>query len=195
MATPLDNIRREIETHASNAWARELGYQPVYSASSAARIMIVGQAPGRKAQLSGTPWNDVSGDLLRHWLGVSRDEFYNQNIFALVPMDFYYPGKGKHGDKPPRADFAPLWHPQLLAAMPHISLIILVGSYAQKYYLGSSRRSTLTETVASYRDYLPLLFPIVHPSPLNIGWRKRNPWFEREVVPQLHARIHDIISN
>jgi len=171
-----------------------LGYTPVYTASEKSRIMIVGQAPGRKAQESRKPWNDVSGVLLRKWLGLTDEQFYNPDLVALVPMDFYYPGKGVHGDKPPRKGFAATWHPQLLQHMPNIQLTILIGAYSQKYYLGSNAKVNLTQTVFAYNEYLPKFFPLVHPSPLNFRWRAQNPWFETTVVPVLHAKVAEILA-
>lgn len=190
----LARTRDQIREHSSNQWARELGYEPVYTASPTAKIMIVGQAPGRTAQETLTPWNDPSGDNLRAWLGLTREEFYNEEDVALVPMDFYYPGKGRHGDLPPRPDFAPCWHPRILADMPAVEVIILAGRYAQQYYLGSTAERTLTETVRNYQKYLPRFFPVVHPSPLNIRWRKNHPWFEAEVVPAVRRRVYEVLQ-
>ncbi len=195
MSTKLEDIFEDIVADPENGELSTLGYLPVYTVSPNARIVVVGQAPGRKAQESTLPFNDVSGDKLRSWLGVDRDTFYNPDIFAFIPMDFYYPGKGKHGDLPPRKGFAEKWHPKLLAHMPNVELIILVGSYSQKYYLGKQVGRNLTETVANYTDYLPRYFPLVHPSPLNFRWRAINPWFEVEVVPALYKRVQDIIDS
>lgn len=135
-------------------------------------------------------WNDLSGDRLREWLGISREMFYNTNRIAQLPMDFYYPGKGKTGDAPPRRGFAEKWHPRIRKEMPEVETMILIGSYAQEYYLNKRRESSLTETVRNFEKYLPEYFPLVHPSPLNLGWLKRNPWFEKEVLPVLR----DIVS-
>lgn len=140
------------------------------------------------------PWGDKSGEKLREWLGVSDDEFYDEKIISLLPMDFYYPGKGKSGDLPPRKDFAGVWHPRILMQMPNVKLIILVGQYAQKYYLGEAAKRNLTETVRTYGDYLPEYFPIVHPSPLNFRWFKKNPWFENEVIPELQAQLSNVLD-
>lgn len=170
------------------------GYEPVYTAGPNAKIVIVGQAPGSKAQASRKPWNDVSGILLRKWLGVTDEQFYDPDIFALIPMDFFYPGKGVHGDLPPRKGFAEKWHPLLLAKMPNVQLIILIGAYSQKYYLGKNAKVNLTKTVWSYKEYLPTYFPLVHPSPLNFRWRAINPWFEQEVVPELEKHVHNILK-
>ncbi len=190
----IDKIRAEIANDSSNAWAKKLGYRPVFQASLHSRIVIVGQAPGRKAQESGKSWNDPSGVKLRSWLGVTDEQFYNPELFALTAMDFYFPGKAAHGDLPPRKDFAPKWHPKLLAAMPNVQLIILIGAYSQAYYLGERRKSSLTATVQSHEDYLPQYFPLVHPSPLNFRWLSKNPWFEHDVVPVLHERVHKILT-
>ncbi|MFI2366719.1 uracil-DNA glycosylase family protein [Promicromonospora sp. NPDC019610] len=189
MASTLDLIRTEIVADPSNAWAAELGWEPLYSVSEGARIVLVGQAPGRKAQESGKPWNDASGVKLRSWLGVTDEQFYDPNLFAILPMDFYYPGKGASGDLPPRKDFAGRWHPRILAELPSRSLTVLVGSYAQKYYLGGRAKKSLTETVRAYREYLPETVPLVHPSPLNFRWQAKNPWFEADVVPELRTLV------
>lgn len=176
-----------------NANMQARGYDPVYTAGPKARIVIVGQAPGSKAQASRTPWHDMSGILLRKWLDVTDEQFYDPELIALVPMDFYYPGKGAHGDLPPRKDFAKKWHPRLLALMPEVKLIVLVGAYSQAYYLGKNARRNLTETVLAFDEYGPHYFPLVHPSPLNTNWRAKNPWFETAVVPVLKDRVHDIL--
>lgn len=194
METNLDRIRAEIVAHQSNSWARDLGYEPIYSVAPAARVALIGQAPGRKAQESGVPWNDASGVKLRDWLGVDEGQFYDPNVFAIIPMDFYYPGKGASGDLPPRKDFAGLWHKRILAELPGIALTILVGGYAQKYYLGDRVKASLTETVRAYAEYLPSTIPLVHPSPLNFRWQSKNPWFETEVVPALRSSVTKAIT-
>ena len=148
-----------------------------FAAPTTARINIVGQAPGIKAQESRLYWNDKSGDRLREWLDVDRDTFYHSGMFAVIPMDFYYPGKGKSGDLPPRKGFAEKWHPAILANLPNIELTILIGQYAQKYYLPENNLN-VTETVHHFRDFLPQFLPLVHPSPRNQIWLKKNPWFE-----------------
>lgn len=140
-----------------------------------------------------TFWDDASGNRLRDWMGVTKDQFYHSGKVAVLPLDFYYPGKHKHGgDLPPRPGFADKWHEPLLTLMPQIKLTLLIGQYAQKYYL-PQREKTLTATVAHYQDYLPDYFPLVHPSPLNYGWMNRNPWFAADVVPELQTRIHHLI--
>jgi len=165
------------------------GPRPVVQADAEAKLLIIGQAPGRRVHETGIPWNDPSGDRLRDWLGLSRDVFYDAQRVAIVPTAFCYPGKGKSGDLPPRPECAPAWHARLLAAMPKVELTLLIGRYAQEWYLRENAKATLTATVAAYEDYLPRYLPLPHPSPRNQGWWKTNPWFEREVVPALRRRI------
>jgi uracil-DNA glycosylase len=189
----LDAIRAAIIADPSNAWASAAGYQPIYVAGPDARIVLIGQAPGRLAQESGLPFNDASGRKLFGWLGVTEEQFRNPSSFAILPMDFYYPGKAKTGDLPPRKDFAPRWHPEILAELRAVRLTILVGRHAQRHYLVDRRGSTLTETVRAFRDHLPKIIPIVHPSPLNFRWLAKNPWFEQELLPELRARVVDAL--
>ncbi|PZG16186.1 uracil-DNA glycosylase family protein [Nonomuraea aridisoli] len=191
-ASDLERIRAEITADPDNAWAAAANYQPIYVADTAARIAIVGQAPGRKAQESGIPWNDASGARLIDWLGVDETTFRDPSRFALLPMDFYYPGKGRHGDLPPRRDFAARWHPRILQAMPHVQLTLLIGSYAQQHYLGT--RESLTATVRRFADYLPAVLPLVHPSPLNFRWLAKNPWYEAEVLPRLRQCVRAALA-
>lgn len=169
------------------------GVNPVVAASTKSKIVIVGQAPGRIVHNSGIPWNDKSGDNLRSWLGVDKATFYNTDLIAVIPMGFCYPGTGKSGDLPPRPECAPLWHRQLLDKMPNVELMLLVGQYAQNYYLGASARDTLTETVRHYQDYLPAFFPLPHPSPRNNIWQAKNEWFGREVLPGLKRTVQAIL--
>jgi uracil-DNA glycosylase len=190
----LDRLRAEIRNHASNESATQRGYEPIYTASPRSRIVVIGQAPGKKAQESQIPWNDASGVKLREWLAVTDAQFYDPDTIALLPMDFYYPGKGTHGDLPPRPDFAPLWHPRILQMMPGLRLTVLIGNYAQKHYLGSRTKKNLTETVRAYRDYGPDRIPLVHPSPLNFRWQAKNPWFEADVIPALRSLVAAAIS-
>ncbi|MBO0610754.1 uracil-DNA glycosylase family protein [Myceligenerans salitolerans] len=189
-----ESIRQAIVDDAENTAARELGYEPLYAAGAGARIVVVGQAPGRKAQESGLAWNDASGRKLIEWLGVTEPQFRDPDLFALLPMDFFYPGKGVNGDLPPRKGFAERWHTPLLELMPDIRLTVLVGSYAQAYYLGDRAGRTLTDTVRGFRDYLPGMLPLVHPSPLNFRWQARNPWFLTDVVPVLRERVADALT-
>jgi uracil-DNA glycosylase family 4 len=166
--------------------------RPIIQAGINAKIVIIGQAPGQKVQDSGIPWDDQSGNELRRWLGVSKKEFYDSNVFALVPMGFCYPGKGASGDLPPRPECASLWHQRLLSKMMQVQLIILIGQYAQKYYLGEELKPTLTDTVKNFKAYLPKYLPLVHPSPRNKVWQKKNPWFEAEIVPALRLVVEGI---
>lgn len=168
--------------------------KPVIQAGIHSKIVIIGQAPGQKVQNSGIPWDDQSGNELRRWLGVTKEQFYDDTLFALVPMGFCYPGKGISGDLPPRPECAPLWHGPLLHKMKNIKLIILIGQYAQKYYLSKKLKPTLTETVKNYKEYLPDLLPLVHPSPRNKIWQKKNPWFEAAVIPQLQKIINQSLN-
>jgi len=170
-----------------------LGPRPIVAAHQDARIIIIGQAPGTKVHETGVPWDDPSGRQLRKWLGVSDEVFYNESKIALVPMGFCYPGKGKGGDLPPRPECAPLWHQKLWDSMPNLELIILIGTYAQKYYLKEQMEKNLTETVRSYRNYLPKYFPLPHPSPRNRFWLTKNPWFEDEVLGDLDDLVNKLV--
>lgn len=189
MADSIEAIRREIAHDPSNGTFLEKGWQPLFAAGERARLAVIGHAPSLRTQQAGIPWNDLSGQRLLQWLGISEATFRDTDQVAQVPMDFYYQGKGKSGDLPPRRDFAPTWHPRLFALMPDIRLIVLVGQYAQRYYLGKRARQSLTLTVRAWQEYLPDFFPIVHPSPLNFRWLSRNPWFEAELVPRLRQEV------
>jgi uracil-DNA glycosylase family 4 len=170
-----------------------LGPAPLLSVSPYSKIVIVGQAPGLKAHTSGIPWNDASGNRLRKWLGVTEEEFYNPNLFALIPMAFCYPGKGKNGDLPPPKICASTWHRSLLDKIKQPELTVLVGNYAQRYYLVNNKFN-LTDTVKSFQGFLPAYFPIVHPSPNSRFWLSKNPWFEQEVVQVLEQIVGDILG-
>jgi len=188
-----EEIKQEIMNDPMNQSYTERGILPLFRASKDARIAVVGQAPGSKAEKTQLFWNDPSGDRLREWLGISREEFYKTNRIAQLPMDFYYPGKAKTGDMPPRKGFSEKWHPLLLAEMPKIETILLIGNYAQKYYLNKKCEKSLTETVRNFQRYLPQYLPLVHPSPLNLGWLKRNPWFEDDVLPILREIVKNCL--
>lgn len=163
--------------------------RPVVRAHADARVLIIGQAPGIKVHETGVPWNDASGNRLRKWMQTDREEFYDERRFAIMPMGFCYPGKGKSGDLPPRPECAPLWHAKFLELLPEVRLTLLIGRFAQNYYLGDRAKKNLTSTVRAYREYLPRFLPLAHPSPRNQLWLKKNPWFESEVVPELRNRL------
>ncbi len=189
-----EKLKDEIKAHESNAWARELGYDPLFSAGSKSKIVVVGQAPGIRAQVSMKPWNDPSVVRLRSWMNISNEDFYNPELVSLIPMDFYFPGKGKGGDLPPRKGFAEKWHPRLLELMPKVELIILAGLYSHSYYLGKDREKTITETVRNYKAYLPKFIALPHPSPRNIHWFQKNPWFEAENIAYLRKRVKELLK-
>ncbi|NMF48009.1 uracil-DNA glycosylase family protein [Pseudoalteromonas arctica] len=171
-----------------------LGARPVIQFNPNARILIAGQAPGVKVHETGVPFNDASGNRLREWLGLTRDEFYDANNIAILPMGFCYPGRGKSGDLPPRKECAPAWREQLLAALPNIELTIVLGKYAQAYHLPETKKMPLTELVKSWREYWPNYLVLPHPSPRNNIWLKKNPWFEQDVLPELDKRIATILN-
>jgi len=171
-----------------------LGPRPVLSATVHSKIIIIGQAPGTKVHKTGIPWDDPSGKQLRKWLGITDETFYDEKKIAIVPMGFCYPGKGKSGDLPPRPECASLWHQRLLEKMPNVKLIILIGMYAQKYYLQKEAKRTLTETVKNYHDYLPNYFVLPHPSPRNRFWLTKNPWFDKDVLPVLKEKVSKTLS-
>lgn len=168
--------------------------RPVLRASTTARLLIVGQAPGRKVHETGIPWNDASGDLLRIWLQLEREAFYDESRVAIIPTGLCYPGTEKGADLPPRPECAPLWHPPLREALPELRMTLLVGRFAQAYYLGNRQGKTLAATVRNYEDFLPAFFPLPHPSPRNRRWLKLNSWFEAEVLPSLRKRIDLVLK-
>ena len=171
-----------------------LGPRPVLRAAASARLLIVGQAPGTRVHETGVPWNDASGDRLRRWLELDRETFYDETRIAIVPVGLCYPGAdAKGGDRPPRPECAPLWHPPLRARLPAIRLTLLVGGYAQALYLGDRRRGSMTDTVAAWRVYLPDALPLPHPSWRNTGWLRRNPWFEADLLPELRRLVAAVL--
>ncbi|WP_179344545.1 uracil-DNA glycosylase family protein [Winogradskyella ursingii] len=172
-----------------------LGPNPIVSAHKNSKIILLSQAPGRLAHQSSKAWNDPSGRQLREWLGVNDTQFYNPENFAILPIGFCYPGKAKTGDLPPRPECAPLWHNQILEKLQNVKLTLLIGAYAQKYYLKDKMKRTLTETVSSYEEYLPEYFPIPHPSPTNRFWKAKNPWFEELVVPELRKKVKKLLGD
>ena len=187
----LDSLLNEVRDCTLCAKHLPLGPHPTLSMKKSAQIIIIGQAPGTKAHKSGIPWNDQSGNRLREWMNIDRETFYDTRRIAIMPMGFCYPGRlERNGDKPPRPECAPEWHTRLLAELPNVELTLLVGMYAQAYYLPESRAKTLTATVKQWRNYLPGYIPTPHPSWRTTGWQKNNPWFEAELLPVLRERVY-----
>lgn len=194
--TRLERLKREARRCRICESFLPLGPRPVFRASPTASILIVGQAPGRLVHETGIPWNDPSGNRLRDWLGLDRETFYDDRRIAIVPIGFCYPGVDSHGgDNPPRPECAPQWQRRFIALMPKIELTLLIGSYAQAFHLGAGRRKSMTEAVAAWRDHPGHLIALPHPSWRNTGWLRRNPWFERELVPALRRRVAALVEN
>ena len=192
----LDRLLAEVRACTLCSAHLPLGPRPVLRAASTARVLIIGQAPGTKVHETGIPWNDPSGERLRAWLGIDRDTFYDQRRIAIMPMGFCYPGRDAGGgDKPPRPECAPAWHPKLLPLLPKVGLTLLIGQYAQHRYLGERRKPTVTETVKAWRDYLPDHLALPHPSWRNTAWLRKNPWFERALVPELRRRVGALLKS
>ncbi len=192
--TILNQLKSDIEACRICEPHLAAGCRPVASFSPQSKVVIIGQAPGRRVHESGIPWDDKSGDNLRNWMGIDKETFYDARQIALIPMGFCYPGKGKSGDLPPRKECAPLWHEKLLSELKNVELTILVGQYAQGYYLGSKRKSNLTETVKNFDAFLPKHFVLPHPSPRNNIWQAKNPWFQEQVLPKLKETVSKILS-
>lgn len=167
------------------------GINPVVQLHKSSEIVIVGQAPGRRVHETGIPWNDKSGDTLRKWLNVGKEQFYNPSLFSIMAMGFCYPGKGASGDLPPRPECAKLWHPQITKKFIKKPLILLIGQYAQRHYLKERGKASLTQNVQNFEDYLPDYFVLPHPSPRNQNWVKSNPWFMYAVIPQLQRQVQE----
>lgn len=185
----------EIEACRICAEHLPLGPRPVLRVSAPAKLIIIGQAPGTKVHESGVPWDDASGERLRDWLGLKPDVFYDKRRVAIMPMGFCYPGRAASGgDNPPRPECAPEWYAKILPLVSEMELILLVGSYAQKYYLGKDAQKTMTATVKDWRAHLPRFLPTPHPSWRTTGWLKKNPWFEKEVLPELRKRVRHLVK-
>ena len=173
-----------------------LGPRPVLQVARSARLLIVGQAPGRKVHETGVPWNDASGERLRHWMGLDRSAFYDEGCVAIVPIGLCYPGKdAAGGDKPPRRECAPRWHAKLLGHLGDIRLTLLVGHHAQRFYLRSAGKGTMTDTVRSFRQYAPQFMPLPHPSWRSTIWMRQNPWFETRVLPELRRTVRTVLNS
>jgi uracil-DNA glycosylase len=191
----LKTLLQEIRGCRMCAADLPLGPRPVLRAARSARLMIVGQAPGTRVHETGIPWNDASGDRLRDWLAVDRDRFYDESRIAIIPMGFCYPGVDRNGgDRPPRPECARHWHPRLAPHLSAVELTLLIGGYAQKYYLGGGRRPSMTETVRHWRDCAPRFLPLPHPSWRNTAWLRKNPWFAEEILPVLRERVQTLIG-
>jgi len=189
----ISKIVEELKADERNAEYTRRGIPPIFQLNKDAKILIIGQAPGRKVEESKIPFDDKSGEKLISWMGIDRKTFYSDKI-AILPMDFYYPGKGKTGDLPPRKFIAEEYHRELLDELTNVEMTLLIGKYSMDYYLKGKMKRNLTETVRSYEEYLPKYFPIVHPSPLNFRWQAKNPWFTEEVVPVLAERVAKILG-
>ncbi len=178
----LENLLQQVRACQICAESLPLGANPVVQAGKNARILIIGQAPGTKVHSTSIPWNDPSGDRLRQWLDIDKDEFYDPNKIAIVPMGFCYPGKGNSGDLPPRKECAPTWHKKILEQLPNIELTLLIGQYSQQYYL-TNKPKTLTQTVQQWQDWEPEFIPLPHPSPRNTLWLRRIHGLSRKSFP------------
>ncbi len=190
-----EDLLAEIRACRVCADSLQLGPRPVLRGSTAAGILIAGQAPGTRVHETGIPFNDPSGDRLRRWMGVDAETFYDERRIAIVPMGFCYPGTApRGGDRPPKAECAPLWRARVMSHLPNVRLVIVVGMYAQAWHLGDRAKSNLTETVKAWREYMPEIMPIPHPSWRNNGWLRRNPWFEQEALPVLRGAVRELLS-
>ncbi|MEO6975734.1 MAG: uracil-DNA glycosylase family protein [Gallionella sp.] len=170
------------------------GPRPVLQAGKTARILVVGQAPGKRVHATGIPWDDPSGERLRMWMGLDADRFYDESQIAIIPMGYCYPGRGRGGDLPPRRECATLWLDHLLAMLPQIELTLLIGLHAQRHFLSNRRKHSLTDTVKAWREFAPEYLPLPHPSARNTPWFQRNPWFEHELLPMLRERVKSLHS-
>lgn len=189
----LPSLLKEVRACTICAAHLPHGPRPVLQADVRARILVAGQAPGRKAHASGVPFDDASGGRLRQWLGVTREQFYDPQLIAILPMGFCYPGTGSGGDLPPRRECAPQWRARLLQALPNIELTLVIGLHAMPWHLPGVAASSLTDTVRAWREYWPAVLPLPHPSPRNNLWLKANPWFADEVLPAVQARVRSLI--
>jgi len=194
MEKTLDELVEDIKRCAVCQNVLPLGARPVIAAGRKSKILIVGQAPGLAVHQTAIPWNDKSGDNLRQWLDIDKATFYDTGKISIIPMGFCYPGRGKSGDLPPRPECAPLWHDQLLRHLPELRLTLLIGKYAQEYYLPDNPFSRLTETVKNAHRFLPGFFPLPHPSPRNNIWMARNEWFKEDILPLLRHQVRHILS-
>ncbi len=195
MSRPLAKALAEVRACRLCARDLPLGPRPVVHLAPEARLLLLSQAPGTKVHETGMSFNDRSGDRLREWLGIDRDEFYGNKRLGIMGMGFCYPGRDdRGGDLPPMKICAPTWHPRLRPLLPKIELSLLVGQYAHVHYLGARRKATLTDTVRAWREYMPEFLPLPHPSWRNTFWLKANPWFEQDVLPELRRQVKRLLS-
>lgn len=192
--TSLDALLAAVRACRACAASLPLGPRPVVQADVAARILVVGQAPGLRVHQTGLPWDDPSGERLREWMGVSKEVFYDASRIAIIPMGYCYPGRGNGGDLPPRRECAQLWLDQLLAKLPLIELTLLVGQHAQRHFLGCRRQRSLAETLSAWAEYSPDFIPLPHPSPRNTPWLQRNPDFGQQLLPELRRRVATLLA-
>ena len=191
-ARTLETLLREVRDCRICEDVLEDGVRPVLQVHRSARILVAGQAPGRRVHESGVPFDDPSGDRLREWMGVSREVFYDASKIAILPMGFCYPGTGRSGDLPPRPECAEAWRQALLEQLGGVKLTLVIGQYAARWHLGTGRES-LTATVRNWKQYRPSCLPLPHPSPRNNIWLKKNPWFTGEVLPYLRRRLRQVL--
>ncbi len=194
MTTSVGELLNEVRGCTVCAASLPAGPRPIVQLAASSRIVIIGQAPGRRVHESGVPWDDPSGVRLRQWLGLTDEQFYNPAMVAIVPMGLCFPGSATSGDNPPRPECAPLWHDRLLERLPSDRLEIIIGMYAQRRYI-HDRAATLTQTVARWRNYLPRQIVLPHPSPRNRHWATKNPWFEADTVPAVQARVREVLAS
>ena len=192
-ARRLDALVAEVRACTTCRQSLPLGPRPILSVPAQTRLLIIGQAPGTRVHESGVVWDDPSGDHLREWLDIDRETFYRSSRIGILPMGFCYPGKKKGGDAPPRPECAPLWHPRILDALRHVKLTLLVGRYAHQGYLPNAPRNG-TETVRGFREYLPKFLPLPHPSWRSKIWMGKNPWFEKELLPELREAVQKLLG-
>lgn len=190
----MEDLLREIRKCDVCKAHLPLGPRPIVAGAKNSKIVLVSQAPGRLAHEHNKAWDDPSGRKLREWLGVTEGEFYDPDNFAILPMGFCFPGKGKTGDLPPRKECAPLWHDTFWESLENVKLVVVIGKYAQDRYLGEISKGNLTHNVRQFADFLPKYFPLPHPSPVNRFWMAKNPWFDKEVLPNLQAVVSKVLG-
>lgn len=196
MTTPTTSLSQLLHRvrHCTICDDLPLGPRPLLQCERSARILIAGQAPGKRTHNAGIPFDDVSGDRLRDWLGLDRDTFYDASRIAILPIGFCYPGTGKSGDLPPRKECAPAWRDKLLAQLPDVELTVLIGMYAQRWHLRDHCEPTLTANVINWKSHWPAVMPLPHPSPRNAGWLSKHKFVEEEMLPALRERVATLVA-